>query len=120
MRRNKTTFVARLPRFSVRDISSVSLTVQRTGGQRPLPATMLDFSRLGMCLAIAEAFQSGETVVIGMAVAGEPPIHWQLPAMIRWVKPSEENIPSYGCEFVEPVAWEKLGELLLRGVLAQE
>ena len=113
-------YVARLPRHEVTSAERARLRVRRIpdSAGEPVTAVLVDFSRQGLRLRSVERFAIGERLAIQVS-AGED-FTWPNEVTIRWRREEQAPESIYGGVFDEPVEWEVLGELLLRGVLSMD
>jgi hypothetical protein len=108
-------YAGRMPRYAVTHNKDLRVTLRSaTDPDVVTRARLLDFSRGGMCFACDAEFATGGAVLVELAVGTD--YLWTSPAQIRWQQ-QEDDGSTYGCQFAEPVAWEVLGELILREVV---
>jgi hypothetical protein len=109
-------FVARPPRH-VASAEGTRVEVRRCDAtEQPGYAAMLvDFSRQGARLRLADAFQIGDRLLI--QIEARPDFVYRQEATVCWRSCESPPHVTYGCGFESPVKWEVLGELLLRGIL---
>jgi len=78
--------------------------------------TLTNLSRNGIQLCLAEPLPCDEHAVIRIRhVQGDLDV--ELAGVVRWRRTSGDDGWSIGCEFNEPLSYEVLGELFLRGIL---
>lgn len=107
-------FIARKPRHEAGDTSGFELTF--LVDDRQISAELMDCSRNGMRVVTSGSMPNGtELIVVAKAELGA--IDWSIPAFVRWSHPAA-NGWECGVRFVNELEWERLGELLLCGILS--
>ena len=111
-------FIGRRPRHSLAGDGRLDVEIGRpaTGGQR-LPAELVDFSRQGTRFRTAAALAKDEPIIIFLREAAAA-LDLALAGVVRWRASEEADRWLYGCQFMEELPLETLGELFLSGILA--
>jgi hypothetical protein len=112
-------FVGRPPRHQADVGESIEVELRRSPGTMPavVAGELLDFSRQGARLRAEAALCEDETFVISFRPA-DSGLDLTLPGAVRWRQQDASGRWLYGCEFMEEVPLETLGELFLRGILS--
>lgn len=80
---------------------------------------IVDFSRGGCKLRWTEALLDGEVIVIRLCDTANG-LCLDIPARVRWSRPTPPELFSSGCRFDRELDYEQLGELFLAGFLSTE
>lgn len=113
-------FVGRRPRHALRGDGCVDVEIGRPAvGSERLAAELVDFSRQGVRFRAAAAITKDEPIVIFLREPASA-LDLALAGVVRWRTAEEANRWLYGCQFMEEVPLETLGELFLSGILAAQ
>ena len=112
-------FSGRRPRHEAASAEEVVVGLERAEGDLPqfVKADLLDMSRLGIRVRSEAALAEGEFLTIRLqSEAAALDLH--LTGVVRWRKQEAIDRWSYGCQFMEELPLETLGEFFLCGILS--
>lgn len=117
-------YSGRKPRHQVADPDAVTVRLSRAGAELAEGATveLIDFARTGARVRMADApskvaFREGDAVIVRLT-SQKTLLDFDLPAVVRWRRAEGPGICLLGCEFMEVVSLETLGELFLNQILS--
>ncbi len=109
--------IARNPRFQVIGNLDIGAVVVRNQIPSKIDGTMVNISRSGARLQLAQKVSEGERFLIQLTHVA-PDIKLDLPATICWCKQTDASQYDIGCRFDREIGWEVMGELFLNNVIA--
>jgi hypothetical protein len=119
-------YSGRKPRHQVSDPDAVTVRLSLAGAERAAGVTveLIDFARTGARLRTADspgevAFKEGDAVIVRLT-SQKSRLDFDLPAVVRWQRAEGPGTWLLGCEFMEVVSLETLGELFLNQILSDD
>ena len=121
MSRDIAEFILRDPRYVRAEGLSVTVELLRSSdpAAKPVSAGLVDFSRNGIKVLSDVELAMGEEITAVVRDAGAN-IELKVLATVQWQRRTDNDKYSIGCQFVDAVDWEVLGDLFLSGVLDQQ
>jgi hypothetical protein len=109
------------PRHHVVDPDSLHVQLQRRVDELVgvLQGMLIDISRQGFCVAVANPLAEDEAVVLRLHDDNSG-MDLTLAGTVRWSRESNDGRWSVGCSADQELAWETLGELFLNGILRMD
>lgn len=107
-------FEARHPRYAADAAACLNVTVE-VDGRFIEKASLFDCSRSGIGLQTSEALSVGDELTIHVNAPNEG-VHWSTVATVQWCRTDEFGWVC-GCLLANELAWERLGELMISGLL---
>ncbi len=119
MKLDRWAYTGRRPRHPVADDDAVSVSIDRSLGP---PAAhgetqLVDLSRHGARLLVSVPPAENEPIVFRLTDQ-HTGLDLALPGAVRWLTKQDDGRWLIGCEFMEELSLETLGELFLCGILS--
>ena len=108
----------RKPRHCVADKAEahIQLITETESDDVVIPAELIDVSRNGVQLRVAQALHESQPVMVCIRQPGSD-LDFHLPSSIIWQRTDEDDRWLVGCQFQQQLNWEDYGELFLHGIL---